>query len=166
MFLFYWLCPYFLRQIDLSNIEDYLSLKLRVQSLTPDTKTYFCTMTVQELLPHLADAIRVGIGDKPAERSWLYWIFSWPILRGFFAFWAPWPYGIPAPPEFKASEKGTKPGAFEEDLKQLLTLMKRMNLLIEGANLPEHPVFGRLTTREWKKLMARHIDHHLIQCLV
>lgn len=166
MFFFYWLCPYFLRRIDLGNYEDKLSLRLRIKKLTPNTKTYFCTMTVQELLPHLTDAIRVGTGDKPAERSWLYWIFSWPILRGFFALWAPWPYGIPAPPEFKASEKGTKPGNFEEDQDQLLTLMNKMSTLpAYGANI-EHPVFGSLTVDQWKKLMARHIDHHLIQCLV
>jgi Protein of unknown function (DUF1569) len=119
-------------------------------------------MTPTEMICHLSDAFRVGMGEKLANpvsnafsRSGMKWI----------ALWAPitWPHGVQTVSECKAGAGGTPPSEFESDLGELKKAFERFTHLPRDHELHEHPIFGRLSEKEWLRWGYLHMDHHLRQ---
>jgi hypothetical protein len=71
----------------------------------------------------------------------------------------PWPKEAPTNPDFIASE----PYDFEAERRRCLRLIDDFASRDLGDAWPENQDFGRMSGRDWSRLMARHLDHHLRQ---
>lgn len=149
----------------LASEKDRKSLEKRIVALKNDGPNFWHSMTGHQVVVHLADVIRVGLGEKKVEHAgFLRYIFSLPIICWFVTVLIPWVPGIPAQPEFMEGTGGTELTFFSEDKQILIDLMRKMGELKEDDyNRPDHPVFAKLSISRWKRLMYRHITHHLWQ---
>lgn len=109
------------------------------------------------MLNHLADQIRMALGDIPARRGkgWM----SVPPFNYLAIYVLPWPHGFNGQREAFT----TKPVTWDADRDQLLTLIGRFCEKQEQQSWPEHPIFGKLSGKDWAALSYRHLSHHLRQ---
>lgn len=52
---------------------------------------------------------------------------------------------------------------WETDRTTLVELMERFGRTSQDKLAPTHPIFGKMSGRDWGVLSARHLDHHLRQ---
>lgn len=143
------------------NLSDRTALLARLDKLSADRPALWGRMTAHQVVCHLADPIRVALGDRTAQR--VRTVFGWPGI-GLLTVWLfPWPKGAPTAPEFLAGRGMTSPSEFEKDKQTLLELLQRFSDFSEGKELGASPVFGVLNRRSWGRLMWRHVNHHLGQ---
>jgi hypothetical protein len=81
------------------------------------------------------------------------------------ALWAPvpWPHGFQTIQELDQERDGTKPGDFERDWEDLVTLIGRIETRPKQFPWPSHSLFRRLSESEWLRLGYLHAHHHLRQ---
>ena len=131
----------------------------RIQRLSPNATPKWGRMTAPQMICHLIDSFRVGMGEKYAspasnalQRTLIKWIaFRTPVK---------WPPNVPTRPEIEQGRGGTPPADWETDRAQLIQLM---DAFANGSTFGEHPVFGKLSQRDWLIWGYRHVDHHLRQ---
>ncbi len=133
----------------------------RLEGLRPESRRRWGTLTPGEMVTHLADSFRAGLGEREVSGARM----PFAGLMKWFAVDCPlpWPHGIATRPEVDPRRAGTRPIAFEGDVAALRTLITRY--AASGAALEgrAHPLLGPLTAREWLTWGWRHADHHLRQ---
>jgi len=105
---------------------------------------------------HLADSLRVGVGDLPAKRvdtllgrTLVKWLVVYSPVQP--------PRGkIQTSPEMLT----TGPTTWAADMALLETLIGRLAATPTTAT---HPAFGPLAHDGWGRLTWKHVDHHLRQ---
>jgi hypothetical protein len=114
-------------------------------------------MSVDQMLWHLSAACENALGLRAATPM------KMPLPRPFIRFVAlnmPWPKGS-APTARELVAKGTYD--FEYERKRTLQLLDEIASRGLEATWPESAAFGRMSGRDWSRLMAKHFDHHLRQ---
>ena len=136
--------------------SDRAEILRRLGRLTPETRPGWGGLTAPRLLCHLADQLRVAMGeisvvptDTLLSRTLLKWLVVYTPLK------AP-PGKVKAPPEMLRSS----PGGWASDLERCRGLIGRVGTAPVSA---VHPTFGRLTPDGWGRLGWKHLDHHLRQ---
>lgn len=138
------------------SAADRAAIVTRLRALTPTTQPLWGTLTAPRLLCHLADQLRVGLGDLQARprgsfatRTLLKWVVVYTTMR------AP-PGRVQTLPEMLT----TTPTTWEADLRACEQLVER---LATATSTPPHPAFGALSPSGWGRLTWKHLDHHLRQ---
>ena len=136
--------------------RDREALIRRLAALTPERQRRWGRMTAHQMLCHVSDQMRVALGDLPTtsyggavsgQLARLYAIHT-PL---------PWPRGkVRTAPEMLTA----KPAGWDEDVRACEALIRRF--ATERPHSP-HPRFGRLSTREWGVLGAKHLAYHFTQ---
>ena len=131
----------------------------RIERLNPNASPKWGRMTARQMVCHLNDSFRVGMGEKyasPATSLLQRTFIKWVALR------APvkWPPGVPTRPEIEQGRGGTPPTEWETDCAELLRLMDAFAKL---ETFGVHPAFGKMSYRDWLIWGYRHVDHHLRQ---
>lgn len=136
-------------------------IELRILALTPEDQRRWGSMTVHQMICHLAEAYRCALGEKTAAMAGTR--IPRPLLK-FAALRIPrqWPRGFPAPPEIDQSKRGTPPDEFHQDHAALLAAVRDFGTGLSDPT-PAHPYFGRMTVRDWQRWGYLHADHHLRQ---
>ena len=118
-------------------------------------------MNAHQAICHLSDSFRSMMGAvaitsvaTPFSRTVIKWIALNAPMK--------WPQGVPTRPEVDQLIGGTRPVEFARDRQQLEALIEQFAAR-SGGEFQPHPMFGRLTTREWQRWGWRHADHHLRQ---
>jgi hypothetical protein len=146
----------------LANPRDRDEIVARLASIGPGSRRRWGKMTAGEMVCHLSDALRVGMGERKASP-----ISNWAkrSLVKWAALWLPskWPHGVQTVPECAAEIGGTPPSKIEFDLIELRELLDRFATRPRIYDLQEHPIFGPLTEKEWLRWGYLHMDHHLRQ---
>lgn len=146
---------------NLLNTEARDALIARLQNFQPDSPRQWGKLSASQILPHLADPLRVTLGEKKAHSV------ANAVTKGFIGKllvrWLPWPKSAPTSPDFLPGTGMTEPKSFEEDRQALLLLIHRFVSLPKNAVLEPHPVFGQLSLGDYARLYWRHIDYHLRQ---
>lgn len=140
----------------LLNDADRSRLLQRLQRVRPDAQPAWGTLNAPRMLCHLADQLRVALGDVPAKpvhtfasRTLLKFLV---INTGFQP-----PRGkIQTAPEMLASQ----PASWEADRSACVELVERVGT---GSARAVHPMFGPLSPQEWGRLCWKHLNHHLVQ---
>ena len=132
----------------------------RVQRLTPEAERRWGTMSTGQMICHIGDQIRVATGEISSSSSSASGPYTWPGIKQFVIYVMPWPKGKI---QTARSMLATKPDEFETDQEQFLQLMEQFAEQGPEATLTPHPLFGKLSTKDWGGLVARHIDYHLRQ---
>jgi hypothetical protein len=137
-----------------SNVRS--SIRSRVQALTAASPRKWGKMSIDQMLWHCNQVLATSLGDVAVEPRRPP--FPVPVLK-FMLFYLPWPHGAPTAPEYQAVDLCR----FEEERQRCLTLIDRFTT--EGIDREPWPraVFGPMSGREWSRLHARHLDHHLKQ---
>ncbi len=135
------------------------ALRERIQHLDPRAPAKWGRMNAPQMVCHLNDSFRVGMGEKHASPA------SSLLQRTLLRFVAlhtsvKWPPGVPTRPEIEQGRGGTPPAEWIADRTELLRLV---NAFAAHPNYSAHPVFGPLSRREWLTWGYRHVDHHLRQ---
>jgi hypothetical protein len=129
----------------------------RIRVLTPDRTPAWGKLTASRMLAHISDQIRMALGDVSARRgSGLLSI--WPV-NYLMIYVVPWPHGAKGPVEAFT----TKPATWDGDIDQLLALIRRFCEKHQERSWPEHPLFGKLSGKDWAALSYKHLTHHLRQ---
>lgn len=132
------------------------NLVRRLDNLSANAKPKWGKFTAPQMVTHLNEAIRMGLGELPVQaRRTPFKKFP---LKQLIIYVAPFPKGAPTAPELLAGTGGEWNGEISR-FKELL------NRFSTGSHtrMPEHPAFGRLSRNAWGRLGYRHIDHHLKQ---
>jgi hypothetical protein len=141
--------------------KDLESIQTRIADLKRDDLPLWGKMNAGEMLCHAADQIKMGMGEiKSEDRSTFKTrvILKNLLLRGMKA-----PKGkIETLPQINPQKGGSKPVNFDSDRDFLL---KKISEFITTAEdkLCAHPTFGKMSKRQWGKLIYAHLDHHLNQ---
>lgn len=133
-------------------------IRERVARLSPDSRGAWGKLSAPAMVCHLADSLKMALGDMPVASKHLP--IRYPPLKQLIIYVAPFPKGAPTAPELLARP----PAAWQADIAELQALVDR--IVARGRDSspwPEHPAFGRLSTRAWGVLTYRHMDHHLRQ---
>jgi hypothetical protein len=64
--------------------------------------------------------------------------------------------------ELDQSQKGTKARDFYTEMEFLKKMMDIFQER-EESKIHPHPMFGKLTKKQWADLLKKHFDHHLRQ---
>jgi Protein of unknown function (DUF1569) len=132
----------------------------RVESVTPNSQRQWGTMEVDQMLHHLNLACggSQGFYDLPDESYQISGtLFKWILVD-----WYPeQPVGLRLPTGFKIPHSQRFECADEKS--QLLKILEvDCNAKTEDAWKP-HPMFGKMTPKEWGKLLQIHVEYHLKQ---
>ena len=140
------------------NKGDRKEIDGRVRSLSVSSTGRWGTMDVTAMLQHLRLSARMTLGELPvpSAKKRVFQVFP---LKHLILYVFPFPKGAPTAPELKPSVAAS----LEEERAAVLELLERIGTgPREGAG-PDHPLFGRLTWREWGVATYKHVDHHLRQ---
>jgi Protein of unknown function (DUF1569) len=131
----------------------------RVQRLRPDSPRQWGRMTPHQAVCHLSDSFKSMMTPTPITSTATP--FSRTVVR-WIALNAPmkWPHGLKTMPEVDQEVGGTKPVEFARDRLELERLIEQF---AAHHDFQAHPMFGRMTARDWLRWGWRHTDHHLRQ---
>jgi hypothetical protein len=135
----------------------------RLRGLKADSARRWGRMSAPQMVCHLSDSFRCVIGLRPVSdastlpgRTVVKWIALYLPL--------PWPGGrIRTRPEIDALIGGTKPADFAADVADLEGLVELVTSRPRRFEWCSHPIFGRMTERDWMRWGYLHMDHHLRQ---
>ena len=133
------------------------AMRRRIQGLSPQSVRKWGKMTVDQMLWHCSEALDNALGkDLPNP---LRFPLPMAIIR-FFTFNLPWPKGAPTHPGFVTGERHS----FDAERDRLLGLLDRFTAKpLDASDWGTSPAFGKMTGRDWSRLQAKHLDHHLKQ---
>ena len=136
-------------------------LARRLAALRPDSARRWGRMTPHEMVCHVRDTFLMDTDAKPvrsiggtARQHAMRCVALYVPLR--------WPRGITTLAEVAQDRDGTRPIAFDADLRSLLDV-------VAAARAPgfftgrRHPIMGALSHTEWMRWAWLHTDHHLRQ---
>ena len=152
---------YALMMKSFASPADLRSTLNRLRHLTPDSERRWGTMTPNEMLCHLADSLRVSMGERSQDvRITLFsrTAMKWVALRVPL----PWPKGFRTGRTVDPRRDGTRPAEFARDLAALEEITGRFVTKSASMSRP-HPLFGDLSQAEWLRWAYLHTDHHLRQ---
>ena len=149
----------------MKNILESSTLKeieSRIISLNENSPRLWGKMTVNEMICHCSDQIKMGVGILPTKYIGNFFLKT--LVKHLILLGMPAPKGkVETVPELKQGIGGTKPTAFEDDKKILLSLVKEFKNIAEEKPNQVHPAFGRMNTKQWARLCYLHLNHHLKQ---
>ncbi|WPU99126.1 DUF1569 domain-containing protein [Mucilaginibacter sp. cycad4] len=132
----------------------------RVEKVSPDSKRQWGTMEPEQMLHHLNLAVGAGIGfyDLPDES----YLLSRTFFRWVLVDWFPeQPVGLRLPLNFVI--KPFEHFNFQVEKTQLIKIIQAAGSTRTAADWGPHPMFGKMSYKEWGKLLDIHIDYHLRQ---
>ena len=130
----------------------------RARLVRPELRPRWGSLDAPRMMCHVADAVRLALGDIPTHPRPRPWMNTFPI-RDLVLYCMPWPHGVPGPREAFT----TQPCALDADVKALEAALMRFLDHHPAGEWPPHPIFGPMTARDWNRLLYRHTDHHLRQ---
>ncbi len=137
------------------------SLVLRLKNLNPESEALWGSMSVEEMLPHMNDSFRIALGMKDVVvKSSFFWSV---IAKKAVLYILPsMPRNAATAPELHPRKKGSPARDFHTEqayLEQMISVFRER----ESEKLKPHPLFGRMSKKEWSGLLAMHLDHHFRQ---
>ena len=151
------------KQVDVNKFfteEKRREYRRRVESVTPNSQRQWGTMEVDQMLHHLNLACggSQGFYDLPDES----YLISRTLFKWILVDWYPeQPFGLRLPTGFKIPHSQRFEFAFEKS--QLLKILEVDWNARTGNAWKPHPMFGKMTPKEWGKLLQIHVDYHLRQ---
>ena len=131
----------------------------RLECLRADSPRKWGVMSIEQMLAHCQQPLRVAVGDLALKRSLIGFLFGRMAKKKLLSP-EPWKRSLPTAPEFKIAS----PRDFNTEKAALRGLIERVGLAgPAGLTKSPHPFFGPLSSEEWQALQWRHLDHHFTQ---
>jgi hypothetical protein len=146
----------------LARQRDKAELLARLKAVRPDSVRRWGRMSAHQMICHLSDAFRMGVGQKPVSRAdgllhrtMLKWVVLYLPVS--------WPSGILTRPEIDQELGGTRPIDFASDVAGLESLLELITAQPRNFDWQSHPIFGGMSEAAWLRWGYLHVDHHLRQ---
>jgi hypothetical protein len=146
----------------LLNLKDKEEIIARLHLVRPTSPRLWGKMSAHQMVCHLSDGFRMYMGLKsvnpvslPYPRRLVKWIALWVPIA--------WPKGFKTAPELDQQGAATPPAEFDNDMRELGTLVDRIARKPRDFEWQPHPQFGQMSDKEWMRLAYLHTDHHLRQ---
>jgi hypothetical protein len=136
------------------------SLLKRVNNLSGDQKPLWGKMSIDQMMSHLVQAGELPFEPSLPDKSSFA---SRNFIKPLILYVLPMPKEVKVSPEMNQQEKGRKPLGFEKDRQLLIESITRLGDLPADHKCSYHPMFGKMSAREWALIAHKHIDHHLRQ---
>ena len=136
------------------------SLLARIDRVTPEAKAAWGKMNAEQMLCHIAEALKLGTGELTATPKNLP--IRYPPLKQLIIYLLPFPKGAPTAPELKRTTDAAA-GTLARSRAEVARLLEDIAGRSGQKQWPDHPAFGKLSRRAWGVLGYRHLDHHLRQ---
>ncbi len=145
--------------MNLFDKNDFETIQNRIKCVTEKSVRQWGVMTNAQMLAHCSKVLELALNNREKQ------IFLDKLLGAFILKKILNNKGATRK-NIKSSKKlfVEIPGEFEAEKTRLLELFIRFHK--NGSAYYEnkmHPLFGRLTSRQWNDLMFKHLDHHLTQ---
>ena len=145
----------------LRNPADRQTISHRISALAPDDAARWGRMSVHQMVRHLDDSYKCGLGERYAspatnfiQRTLVKWIALHMPMQ--------WPKGVTTRPEMAQDKGGSAPVDFRQDIALLLSTLDRFCDALPTPCLP-HPIFREMSAKDWMRWGFLHADHHLRQ---
>jgi len=140
------------------NDDDRQALLQRISSVTTASAPRWGQMDAKAMLAHLKQSALMALGELPVASKGKRAFQVFPI-KHLILHVAPFPKGAPTAPELLVPD----PASVDAIRSELVSLVERIGAGPREGNGPVHPLFGRLSFREWGVATYKHTDHHLKQ---
>ena len=140
------------------NDDQRTAICQRINSVTIASVPRWGRMDAKAMLTHLRDAALMALGELPVadKGKRIFQIFP---VKHLILYVAPFPKGAPTAPELLVPDE-----APVDDIRsEFVSLLERIGTGPSEGYGPVHPLFGRLSFREWGVVTYKHTDHHLRQ---
>lgn len=141
---------------DPSVLESFIS---RMNKLAPDAKPQWGKMTAAQMLTHIQQPVKVGLGEIKLKKTFVGILFGkWAMNKirqgkGFGK-------NSPTDKHFIIRDERN----FEVEKQNAISIISRFSKGgPEMITKDPHPFFGKMTPQDWDLLTATHLDHHLTQ---
>lgn len=140
------------------NDADRSAIRQRIASVTSASVPRWGRMDAKAMLTHLKLSALMALGELPVacKSKPVFQVFP---VKHLLLHVVPFPKGAPTAPELLPSDAGPLDAIRSE----LISLVERIGTGPREGNGPVHPLFGRLSFREWGVATYKHTDHHLRQ---
>jgi hypothetical protein len=136
-----------------------MAILQRIGSVTNASVPRWGRMDGKAMLTHLRDSARMALGELPVACKGKRAFQVFPI-KHLILYVAPFPKGAPTAPELLVPDESASVDAIRSEL---VSLLERIGAGPREGFGPVHPLFGRLSYREWGVATYKHTDHHLRQ---
>jgi hypothetical protein len=140
------------------NDDDRMAICRRIGSVTTASVPRWGQMDAKAMLTHLRLSALMALGELPVANKSKRAFQVFPI-KHLILHVVPFPKGAPTAPELLVPDSATVDALRAE----LVTLVERIGEGPREGYGPVHPLFGRLSFREWGVATHKHTDHHLRQ---
>ena len=140
------------------NDDDRTVICQRIGSVTSDSVPRWGRMDARAMLTHLRQSALMALGELPVAPKGKRAFQVFPI-KHLILHVAPFPKGAPTAPELLVPDASSVDAIRSE----LVSLVERIGAGPREGDGPVHPLFGRLSFREWGVATHKHTDHHLRQ---
>jgi hypothetical protein len=140
------------------NDADRAAIRQRIDTVTSTSVPRWGQMDAKVMLAHLKLSALMALGDLPVacKSKRAFQVFP---LKHLILHVAPFPKSAPTAPELLPTDAAS----IEAIRSELVSLMERIGSGPREGDGPVHPLFGRLSFREWGVATYKHADHHLRQ---
>jgi hypothetical protein len=141
------------------NDVDRTAILQRIGSVTSASVPRWGQMNVKAMLNHLRQSALMALGElsvaSKSKRAFQVFPIKHLILHV-----VPFPKSAPTAPELLVVPDAASIDAIRSEL---VSLVERIGAGPREGDGPVHPLFGRLSFREWGVATYKHTDHHLRQ---
>jgi len=138
--------------------SDRTAICQRIASVTGASAPRWGQMDAKAMLTHLRDSARMALGELPVASKGKRVFQVFPV-KHLILHVVPFPKGAPTAPELLVSDAAPVDAIRSE----LVSLLERIGTGPRDGFGPVHPLFGRLSFREWGVATYKHTNHHLTQ---
>lgn len=140
------------------NDVDRTAILQRIGSVTSASVPRWGRMDAKAMLTHLKQSALMALGELPVASKSKRAFQVFPI-KHLILHVLPFPKGAPTAPELLVPDAAS----VEAIRSELVSLVERIGAGTREGDGPVHPLFGRLSFREWGVATYKHTDHHLRQ---
>ena len=140
------------------NDADRTAICQRIGSVTSASVPRWGRMDATAMLTHLRLSVLMALGELPVANKSKRVFQVFPV-KHLILHVVPFPKGAPTAPELLVPDAASVDAIRSE----LVSLVERIGAGPREGDGPVHPLFGRLSFREWGVATYKHTDHHLRQ---
>ncbi len=142
------------------NEMDKANLIQRLNKLNGSEKAQWGKMNVNQMVSHLVQANEMPFGHTLEDKGNFV---SKNIVKPLVLYFLPIPKEVKTAPSMNQQEQGRRPQEFSGDKKMVIELTEKIAKLSDDIQCAQHPVFGKMSAKEWAIMAHKHMDHHLKQ---
>jgi len=132
----------------------------RLNKLNGNETPLWGKMNIDQMMSHLVQGGELPFEATLSDKSTFS---SRTFIKPLILYVLPMPKEVKIAADFDQQANGRKPVEFDADRAKLIELMNKLGDLPVDSECKYHPMFGKMTAKEWALIAHKHIDHHLKQ---